>query len=128
MNFKTLIPAYIEHLKKGFSENSFDLCDYTQLEEFAEKENLIAKINLAKRSSQKFWEYLAIKSLTEDYRHFRYELWIFVMKSRFGWTDEPKPEPGNKEKIVEVQLMLNPNQKLSGNDDNDSNEYHINNS
>jgi hypothetical protein len=128
MNYKNLIKPYIEHLEKGFSEKSFVPCDFAQLEEFAQKENLMLKIEMAKRASLKFWESLAINALKEDFEFFKSELWIFVMKSRFGWSDEPKIEKDNEQKTIEVQLMVNPDQKLPGIDDTDSNEYQINNS
>ena len=128
MNYKTLIKPYIEHLEKVFSEQSFVLCESAQLEEFAQKENLMEKINLAKRVSQRFWESLAINALKEDFEYFKSDIWLFVMKSRFGWSDEQKPEQNKEPKIVEVQLMVNPDQKLPGIDGTDSNEYQINNS
>jgi hypothetical protein len=107
MNYKNLIKPYIEHLEKGFSEKSFVPCDFAQLEEFAQKENLMHKIENAKRASQKFWESLAINALREDFEFFKHELWIFVMKTRFGWNDEPKVEKVNEQKTIEVQLSLN---------------------
>ena len=112
MNYQKLIPAYINHLESGLSEKSFVPCDYLELEEFAQKENLMDKINQAKRASQKFWESLATKAYYSDMNRFYYELWIFVMKARFGWSDIPKVEKPDTPKVVEVQLMLNRDQKF----------------
>jgi hypothetical protein len=108
MNFKNVLSAYLKHLENGYSEKSFSLCDYTKIEEYAQKENLMDKINLAKCASQKFWEAMAINALSGEINNFRNEVWIFVMKSRFGWTGEPPEIPNNEQKIVEVQLKLDP--------------------
>jgi len=121
MNLKKLIPVYCEHLEKGYSEKSFVHCDFAQLEEFAQKENLINKIQAAKRASLKFWESLAINALTENFEFFKPEIWMFVMKCRFGWNDEPKVEIDDEPQVVEVQLKLNNDSEYIGNniDSND---------
>ena len=113
MNLKNLIKPYSEHLQKGFSEKSFVPCDFSQLEEFAQNENLIHKIEMAKRASLKFWESLASNALKENIEFFKQDLWIFVMKCRFGWNDEPKVEVDNEPQIVEVQLKLNNDEGLT---------------
>jgi hypothetical protein len=120
MNLKNLIKPYCEHLEKGFSEKSFVPCDFAQLEEFAQKENLVHKIEMAKRASLKFWESLASNALKENIEFFKQDLWIFVMKCRFGWNDEPKVEVDNEPQIVEVQLKLNNDEGLT---DEEKKEY-----
>jgi hypothetical protein len=112
MNFKNLVSAYIKHLENGYSEKSFDLCSYLKIEEYAREEKLIEKIEKAKCTSQKFWESLAIYALTNNYKYFSYDTWKFVMKSRFGWTEEPKIEESTEQKVIDVELICNPNLKL----------------
>lgn len=109
---KKLINQYITHLRRGFSETSFPPCDFKELEEFAEKENLIEKIREAKRDSQKFWESCAINALNDKWENFNYELWMFIMKNRFGWSDKPIQIEEPKERIVEVQLKLDNNSDI----------------
>ena len=85
------------------------------------------KIELAKSSSQKLWESFAVIALSNNFKHFPYELWVFVMKSRFGWNPEPKPIVDEEPQEVEVRLMLNKDQIYPGSED-DSNEQKLINS
>jgi hypothetical protein len=80
----------------------------------------VHKIEMAKRASLKFWESLASNALKENLEFFKQDMWIFVMKSRFGWNDEPKVEIDNEPQVVEVQLKLNNSEGLT---DEEKKEY-----
>ena len=107
------INDFCEHLKKGYSEKSFQNCDYLMIESYADEidcinknEEQINKIKNAMRASLNYWETKAIELMDGKINKLNIQLWMFVMKCRFGWAPVKNENNNTTEKVVEVQLKL----------------------
>ncbi|MDD5360923.1 MAG: hypothetical protein PHN88_02230 [Ignavibacteria bacterium] len=118
-----LIKHFCEHLKKGYSAKSFPEMDYKDILEQANKldeqnnnDTLRQLIENAHRQSRLYWEKLGVDAAHIDGKgenkstgrnKFNSSVWIFTMRTRFGWKDsEPEPESLFPKEMV-VRLTTN---------------------
>jgi|GEM_PF-1368632 hypothetical protein len=108
-----LINSFCEHLKKGYSEKSFQDCDYMLIESFANDVDCInkndfqkQKIKKAMQASLYYWETKAIDLMNGKAGKFSFQVWMYMMKCRFGWMPMKIEKEDTEETVVEVQLKL----------------------
>lgn len=88
---KKMCKAWCAHISKGFSKESFPLCDPQTFKKYAQKypkEFDTIKIQEAERQNRIFWENQGVEGLWGG-KKFNPTVWIFNMKNRFrdDWRD-----------------------------------------
>jgi hypothetical protein len=118
-----IIKSFCAHLKNGFSAKSFPEMDYKEILEQANKLDEQNKndaykqmIEQAHRQSRLYWEKLGVNAAqlgspesqkSAGQNKFNTSVWIFTMRTRFGWKDsEPEPESLFPKEMV-VRLTTN---------------------
>lgn len=100
----------IKHMAQGFSFDSFaaeiDVCDDT-LYEWAKVHPAFSDAKkIATQKSRKFWESAGIEGLFSHPKGpvLNTGAWIFNMRNRFGWRNDPVAKPGDKQDQAIVKL------------------------
>lgn len=97
--FIALAEKLIQHLKSGYSPESFPYEDASLIESYfylKEKglENrpgsVIFRIKQAERVCRRKWEKFALDQIEKDSNFFPASLWIFCMKNLFNWANSPE--------------------------------------
>lgn len=107
-----LVIAFCRHIGRGFSENSFPQADFSDIEKIASdldlsgngKTNYKSMIETSKRKGRLSWEKIGFEGILEEKSKFNGSVWMFIMKSRFGWTGKQPDKTGEENKIVKVRL------------------------
>ena len=122
--FTALAEKLIQHLKSGYSPDSFPYEDASLIEKyFYLKEegvenrpgSVIFRIKQAERTGRRKWEKIALDQIEKDSNFFPASLWIFCMKNLFNWANSP-------EKLSQPNITDQPRTiRLDGNgwDEND---------
>lgn len=98
---KRLLKEYLKHIRSGFSDKSFALCDMDTFQSYCEKypnDFPTDMIDHARRERLLFWEKIGIDGTMGIIRNFNSRSWEFNMKNRFRWSE--KIEVDNKGNIV----------------------------
>ena len=64
------------------------------------------KIKKALQASLYYWETKAIDLMNGKADKFSFQVWLYVMKCRFGWLPLKTEKENIEETVVEVQLKL----------------------
>lgn len=98
----------VEHLSKGYSKiASAGLCGICKTSMWRWEKKFPAFRNAIKRGetlSQIHWEEIAMKNQVEEFRGDKLNaaVWIFNMRNRFNWRNDPLPEQEDEEDYPEV--------------------------
>ncbi|MGE0536655.1 MAG: hypothetical protein AB7O68_16915 [Pirellulales bacterium] len=88
---QTLFDAYCEHVRKGYSDQSFPECDVRTLEYYVIRYASALQADLierARRERQLFWEKLGTAGTGGKVRGFNALSWKFNMQNRFDWREK----------------------------------------
>ncbi len=106
----SLFNKFCEHLKRGFSKESFPDCDHRTIEKYIKEFPAILpteKYNEAMRHGRHFWESVGMSGMMgidemivngkkTKLKSFHDATWIFNMKNRFGWNDKQDITSGGR--------------------------------
>lgn len=87
-----MFEEWASHLAKGYSKESFTMCDPQTFKKYKEKypniyKKFENKINEAERVGRLFWEKTGMAGTLGKIKYFNCAAWIFNMKNRYGWKD-----------------------------------------
>lgn len=105
-SFEKLISDYCNHLRNGFSPESFDkACPEeisAKIQNTQLKEKYSSEISTAKRCGRKKWESMIMDKFNDE-GFIPPNVWIFCMKNLFGWKDKPDSD-FKRNKTIRVKL------------------------
>ncbi len=105
-NLAKSVIEYCNHLKNGFSPESFEKSTqeeiYASIEKSGNIENFLKEIDNAKRCGRKKWEGMIMDKFNEE-GYIQHSVWMFCMKNLFGWKDKPETVV-KKNKTIKVKL------------------------
>jgi hypothetical protein len=117
-----IIEDFCKHLEEGRCEYSFVEYDFRDIEVFAselDKKNkdsgMLEKIRKSLRKSFAFWEKMLVDIYSNPEKRYFMPLWIFYVKSRFGFGISKFKSRENEDEIIDINLTLDKDtKKLKG--------------
>jgi len=98
---KNLLDAYLNHVKTGYSDKSFIVCDMDTFNSYCKKypnDFPTDIVEQARRERLLYWEKLGIEGTEGKIKNYNSRSWEFNMKNRFKWSE--KIEVENKGSVV----------------------------
>lgn len=136
-DIRFLFEKFCNHLRQGFSKDSFPDCDYRTIETMIAENPAILQSDLykkAKREGQMFWESIGINGTIGmkeaivngkkvALKNFNALSWKFNMQNRFGWHDKQDVTSGGKRIMQPPKVGIkNPHARTDEQRESDSEE------